>query len=698
MSQITTMDRIFEDNNIRTNPFSVLAEVSKIVNGSDDKLARDAVIFAMEKRELFGQYKPILDKLTRSVGLFPYVDFNNLDINDKIAYRFNQPTENSDIVFHREQAEVYRALMSGENVVLSAPKSFGKSLIIDKLIATERYDNIVIIVPTIALIDELRKKCLKHNAYKIITHFGQEKADKNIFVLTQERAVERDDIKNVDLFVIDEFYKLDPAAEGDEERAVVLNIALYSIAKTAKQLYMLGPNINEIPPALGEKYRCRFFRTDFNTVSSKLLTLKAKPNRKQAFLKLIRTMNEPTLIYAKSPGQANTILKYLIDELPVIDSNDDVAEWVADNYHEDWNVVDGYRRGISVHHGKITRSIGQLNVRLFNEGKLKFLICTSSLIEGVNTVAKNVVIYESKVAEVAMEYFTFKNIQGRAGRMFEHFVGHIYTFDEPPAPVDESVDIPAVTIGENIPESLAVQLDEQDITNEALKNKLEYLHTQTSIPFDIFKELKGVPPSHIIALANDIYDHVSAYHRFLCWNNRPTYEQVDFCNELLFRYLTNGKGGIRSSKQLTFWWNRLKRLGSGKDFILDVYQNDTNVKTMDKAIEASFDFERRWANYMIPRLYSALDKVQKHIFGVFNMPAGDYSSFIAQVENLYEVPELIALDEYGLPLPIAKKIRNQLTLSKGLDETLTSLRLIKPSSLYVSDFERKFIEDAIKNI
>ncbi|POB86408.1 hypothetical protein CRN40_11790, partial [Vibrio vulnificus] len=80
---------------------------------------------------------------------------------------------------------------------------------------------------------------------------------------------------------------------------------------------MLGPNINEIPPALGEKYRCRFFRTDFNTVSSKLLTLKAKPNRKQAFLKLIRTMNEPTLIYAKSPGQANTILNYLIEELPV---------------------------------------------------------------------------------------------------------------------------------------------------------------------------------------------------------------------------------------------------------------------------------------------------------------------------------------------------------------------------------------------
>ena len=36
-------------------------------------------------------------------------------------------------------------------------------------------------------------------------------------------------------------------------------------------------------------------------------------------------------------------------------------------------------------------------VALFNDRHLRFVICTSSLIEGVNTSAKNVVIYESKI-------------------------------------------------------------------------------------------------------------------------------------------------------------------------------------------------------------------------------------------------------------------------------------------------------------
>jgi replicative superfamily II helicase len=44
--------------------------------------------------------------------------------------------DTDEIVFHRVQAEVYARLMEGENVVLSAPTSFGKSLIIDAVVAS----------------------------------------------------------------------------------------------------------------------------------------------------------------------------------------------------------------------------------------------------------------------------------------------------------------------------------------------------------------------------------------------------------------------------------------------------------------------------------------------------------------------------------------------------------------------------------
>ena len=58
------------------------------------------------------------------------------------------------MVFHRVQAQVYWHLIDGENVILSAPTSFGKSLIIDALIASGKYRRIVLVVPTIAPIDE----------------------------------------------------------------------------------------------------------------------------------------------------------------------------------------------------------------------------------------------------------------------------------------------------------------------------------------------------------------------------------------------------------------------------------------------------------------------------------------------------------------------------------------------------------------
>src|SRR5690606_19991022 len=119
--------------------------------------------------------------------------------------------------------EVYRLLMGGENVILSAPTSFGKSLIVDALIASGKYLNIVVVVPTIVLIDETRRRLVERfrNHFKVITHLGQARADRNILVLTQERVVDFPDLGKVDLFVIDEFYKLDP--RRDPDRAYLLN-------------------------------------------------------------------------------------------------------------------------------------------------------------------------------------------------------------------------------------------------------------------------------------------------------------------------------------------------------------------------------------------------------------------------------------------------------------------------------------------
>src|SRR5438093_4429520 len=151
--------RVSDPALIAGDPFTVLKSLCAYMNNPDTApRAHELVLRALEHRKAFGQMTTILDGLVRQVGLFPYLDPEDLGIADAIAYEFHRP-ENMDadrVVFHRVQAEVYRDIMQGDNVILSAPTSFGKSLIIDAAVASGKFKNIAVVVPTIALIDETR--------------------------------------------------------------------------------------------------------------------------------------------------------------------------------------------------------------------------------------------------------------------------------------------------------------------------------------------------------------------------------------------------------------------------------------------------------------------------------------------------------------------------------------------------------------
>jgi replicative superfamily II helicase len=113
--------------------------------------------------------------------------------------------------------------------------------VIDALIASGKYQRIALVVPTIALIDETRKRLSRFSdRFKIVTHASQPADPERgtIYVLTQERVIERADLDHLDLFVIDEFYKLDPSG-GGADRAAILNHAFYKLLKTAHQFYLL---------------------------------------------------------------------------------------------------------------------------------------------------------------------------------------------------------------------------------------------------------------------------------------------------------------------------------------------------------------------------------------------------------------------------------------------------------------------------
>ena len=89
------------------------------------------------------------------------------------------------------------------------------------------------------------------------------------------------------------------------------------------------------------------------------------------------------------------------------------------------------------------------------------------------------------------DYFTYNNILGRSGRMFEHFVGHVYVFREPPAQELPLIDFPIFPQPGSFLDSLLVQ-SMPKISAPDRKKRLEALEGQDHLSMDLIKQSHGV--------------------------------------------------------------------------------------------------------------------------------------------------------------------------------------------------------------
>ncbi len=530
-----------------TDRFQIIKEVEIFVV-TEQSVGQEFVLRLLARIEDFQGMETLIQSLVRQVGLFPYLKEEILSLKDTIAYEVHRPSGfKENIVFHHAQAEVYYTLLRGENVVLSAPTSFGKSLIIDSIIASQKHSNIFIIVPTIALIDETRKRLSKFkDSYKIITHPSQFFSQRNIFILTQERAIEIIPNVNVDFFIIDEFYKLSPQ-KTDEERCHILNQVFYMLVKKDAQFYLLGPNIEQVTTSLLDNVKFKFIKTDYKTVVSERhpINLKNGEDPIERLIELSSSLEDSTLIFCQSPASANKVAKAFCDsnKFEKTDENKDLVDWLRDNYHSQWILPDCLEYGIGIHHGKIPRAIAQKCIKLFNEGKIRFLICTSTLIEGVNTKAKSVIVYDNKIARTKFDYFTFNNICGRSGRMGSYFIGHIYLFHEPPAPELPLVDFPIFTQTDDAPEKLLINVDVADL-NESSKRKLKKYFEQDVLSQETLKKNSYIDLDRQLDLANFIQGKLKEIHDLMKWEKYPTNNQLKLSCMLIWDYFVSSNRRI----------------------------------------------------------------------------------------------------------------------------------------------------------
>lgn len=683
---------------LTNNTFSALAEISSLLI-EDETRGRDALIRVLEHREKIQSYREIISSLTQKAGLYPYLNNSDrLSIGDLLNLEFHRVDGMEEIVLHSMQAKVYRTLLNGENVILSAPTSFGKSLLIDAMIASRRFKNIVVIVPTIALIDETRRRLSSkfRSDFKIITQPSQSVSERNIHVLTQERFVEFEDIPHTDFFVVDEYYKLSP--ERGDERTFILNHAFYKLLKSGAQFFLIGPNVSDL--TIDQTHiEFKYFGTDFTTVATEISFHTDKSNTESA-IKICKELKEPTLIFCRSSNSAYKLAEALITagvsaSNPAIDS---MVEWLSRYYPSTWILTKLLKHGIAVHHGSLPRSLAYQLLRKFNDGDVRFLLCTSTIIEGVNTSAKNIVIYDSEIARKKFDQFTFNNIKGRAGRMLKHFVGHVYVLHERESEDLPLVDMPSLTQPESAPESLLIQIEDRDLSEHSLE-KLKYLHSQDILPMEILRSNIGIEPHGQIDLASAILKDFVRLEPLLSWHRFPTYKQLQACSELIFEYIMRGRGrdGIGSAKHLCFKINQFARTQSIEKLI-EAALNDERAKDDTEAIESTLMFIRRWVEHRFPRYLRALDSIQRTILEKKGYRPGNYDYYATSLKQLFMPLSATLLEEYGLPYQVSQKVEKAIKLGEDSDTIISNVRTFPVGRYQMHPFESEMLKDTIENI
>ena len=175
------------NNDIETEIFESCHEISYLISKDDESSARNKLILLLDfhkKNNL--DYNPIVNHLIRTLGLYPYIKTDTSQWQDAFIYEIFKVNVglSEPITLHREQSIVLKKLLEGKNLAISAPTSFGKSFIIDAFISLKKPDNVLIIVPTISLTDETRRRLHKKfsSEYKIITTSDVELDEKNLFI------------------------------------------------------------------------------------------------------------------------------------------------------------------------------------------------------------------------------------------------------------------------------------------------------------------------------------------------------------------------------------------------------------------------------------------------------------------------------------------------------------------------------------
>lgn len=391
-------------------------------------MKEDHILLNSDKRELRKELiKSIYDNDVFNTALLSALDLEIYDKSDALIPKLNkairQSILNSDIYLTNEQMECL-SLLEDNSLFISAPTSFGKTYIALEYISRhiDLLNTIVFIVPTVSLMNELRKKCYKYfgKIYKIITSEAELELNRQslkklmIFVPERINAIKvkeyLEDV-SIDFSVYDEIYKLNSNFEKkdsknrDDSRLIIMNYAYKYLIENSKKMLLLGPFIKDVQFGKS-KLNITKYITNLNLVYNEVNVLEHDSIK-------VNNYNGKEFIYFKSPDSiSNFINAQDLSGLKDVEYDTDIIDWMCSHVNKDWYYIDYIKKGIGIHHGNTPLFLRKFIEDEYANGNIHTILCTSTLVEGINTPTDQLIIYDTPRTT-----FELNNLIGRVGRL-----------------------------------------------------------------------------------------------------------------------------------------------------------------------------------------------------------------------------------------------------------------------------------------
>lgn len=428
--------------------------------------------------ELYGdkeEIRIIINSILVKLGNFPAIKmiekekniYENSEIKlEKVLKQTYQNTPDEKHIFTDSQYKVFKSIIASNHYSFSGPTSFGKSFIMEEFIQyiikkRNGVDNIAILVPTRALINQVRIQ-LKENTintnYKIITYpeipsMYIDNSNKYIFIFTPERLIaylckKNEFTPNIDYMFIDEAQKI---ISSKDSRSPLYYHAILLAQRKSIKLYFASPNIanadiflqlfeksreestviKEVSVSQNRLYidliekKCIGFSDLGGMIQLSGTGLEEKENLYQVIKEL--GSESKNIVYCNS---VKDTVNHAFEFAKILDETQDeeinnLIKLIKETIHDEYFLIDCLKRKVAFHFGRLPQRIREEIERLFKKGIIKHVFCTSTLLEGVNLPAKNVFILSNSIGQSKLTDIDFWNLAGRAGRLKYEMIGNV---------------------------------------------------------------------------------------------------------------------------------------------------------------------------------------------------------------------------------------------------------------------------------